>query len=291
MPYAGYLQLPVGNAAGDHQRQAADLRAIGQPDELVGTFDAQANHRTGEDDFRAESPRLGQRAPGQLGAAHAGGKAKIVLDARTGASLSARRLVLDDGALQSLRCAVHRRRQPGRAPAHDQQVVERHGRMRRQPNLVGNLRRGRPGERRAIFEDQDRQLVNGRIERAQQQLGFAAAADIQPLVRNVVARHEVAQRVALRRPAMVDQADPLEAAVPHCLPRFQEVVQHGIETEFRRVPGLEQVVVQAHLVDRADRHVRIRIRREKHPLGVGEQRDRLFHELDAAHLRHALVHQ
>jgi hypothetical protein len=48
-------------------------------------------------------------------------------------------------------------------------------------------------------------------------------------------------------------------------------------------------VVEAHLVDGADRGIGVGIGSEQHALGFGKEHQRLSEELDPGHLRHALV--
>ena len=56
----------------------------------------------------------------------------------------------------------------------------------------------------------------------------------------------------------------------NCAPVVQQVVEHGIEALFRRVPRLQQVMIQPDVVDGPDRGLGIRIGREQDALGGGK---------------------
>ena len=66
-------------------------------------------------------------------------------------------------------------------------------------------------------------------------------------------------------------------------------VDDRVELLLRRLPRLEQVVVDVDHVDGRDRSVGVGVRREQRPPCAREQVHRLLEELDAAHLRHAVV--
>ena len=63
----------------------------------------------------------------------------------------------------------------------------------------------------------------------------------------------------------------------------------GVELLLRRVPRLEQVVVERDVVDRLDRRVGVGVRGEQHALGVGDELARLGEVVGAGHAGHALV--
>ena len=72
-------------------------------------------------------------------------------------------------------------------------------------------------------------------------------------------------------------------------PRLEEAVDHRVELLLRRIPRLEQVVVQVDDVDRVDRGVGVGVRGQQHAARQRIDVHRLFEELDAAHLRHPVV--
>ncbi len=75
------------------------------------------------------------------------------------------------------------------------------------------------------------------------------------------------------------------------LPVAQQIVKNGIEVLFRRVPGLQQVVVELDLVNGPDGRVGIGVGREQDALRLGVRAHGPRQELDAVHLRHAVIHQ
>ncbi len=74
-------------------------------------------------------------------------------------------------------------------------------------------------------------------------------------------------------------------------PGVEQGVHDRVELLLRRIPRLEQVVVQIDDVDGVDRGIGVGVRGQQHPSGRGEQVHRLFEELDAVHPRHAVVGQ
>ncbi len=73
-------------------------------------------------------------------------------------------------------------------------------------------------------------------------------------------------------------------------PIFKQVTHDRVELLLRRIPGLQQIVVKSHFVDRADGSVLVGIRGQQDPAGVREDLGRFGQELDSSHARHALVH-
>ena len=88
---------------------------------------------------------------------------------------------------------------------------------------------------------------------------------------------------------MADHADAADRERRAGLPVAEQVLDHRVELLLRRVPGLEEVVVERRLVDRRDRGVRVGVGGEQHALRVGEDRPGLRQVLRALHPRHALV--
>ena len=73
------------------------------------------------------------------------------------------------------------------------------------------------------------------------------------------------------------------------LPRRKEILDHGEELLLGRIPRLEQVIVERHLVDRRDRRLGVRVCRQEHALGVGHEPACLHEVLSPRHPRHSLV--
>ncbi len=73
------------------------------------------------------------------------------------------------------------------------------------------------------------------------------------------------------------------------LPVAEQIVDDGIQPILGRIPWLEQVVVQADVVDRLDGDVGVGVRREQQELRPRSVDASLLEHLDARHLRHSLV--
>jgi len=73
------------------------------------------------------------------------------------------------------------------------------------------------------------------------------------------------------------------------LPVAEQVVDDRKQPFLRRVPGLEQVVVETDVVDRLDGDVRVGVRGEQQVLRTGCMGPGPLEHLDARHLRHSLV--
>ena len=92
---------------------------------------------------------------------------------------------------------------------------------------------------------------------------------------HAVAGEEVAQVVRVLGEAVADDAHAAGLERRARLPGRQQVLDDREELLLRRVPGLEQVVVQRDLVDRLDRRLRVRVGGQQHALGVGHELARL----------------
>jgi hypothetical protein len=88
---------------------------------------------------------------------------------------------------------------------------------------------------------------------------------------------------------MPDDADAARLQGRPGLPGREQILEHRVQLLLRRVPGLEQVVVQGHLVDGRDRRLGVRVGGQQHALGVGHDRPGLHQVLRPRHARHALV--
>ena len=76
--------------------------------------------------------------------------------------------------------------------------------------------------------------------------------------------------------------------LPPRLPVGQQVVEHRVQPLLRRVPRLQEVVVERDVVDRVDRDVGVGVGRHSRVL-AGRVVARLLQQLDAGHRGHALV--
>ena len=197
-------------------------------------------------------------------------------------------LALDHDRAQPFRRAVDRGGEAGRAAAHHHEVVK--GRLGR-PGAAAAIREladGRTHEPPAVGQDDQRQRVAVVGER-QDVLRLLVALHVEPSIGHMVAREEIADLEAALGPAVIDHGDAFEGRAVAGLPVLQQVIERRIEQLLRRLPGLHQVIVELHLVDRADGDVAVGIGGQQHALRRREQRRRLGQELDAGHLRHALV--
>ena len=74
-------------------------------------------------------------------------------------------------------------------------------------------------------------------------------------------------------------------------PKLEQRVDDRVEVLLRRVPGLEQVVVEVDDVDGLDRGVGVRVRSEQCPPSLWIDVHGLLQELQATHLGHPVVGQ
>jgi hypothetical protein len=72
-------------------------------------------------------------------------------------------------------------------------------------------------------------------------------------------------------------------------PVAEQIVDHRVQTVLGRIPRLEQVVVQADLVDRPDGDVGVGICGEHQKLRARRMGVGLREQLDPRHLRHPLI--
>ena len=105
----------------------------------------------------------------------------------------------------------------------------------------------------------------------------------------LVARQELTHLPGPLVPAVPDHLGVRDGPVAGRAPGLEQAVDDRVELLLRRIPRLEQVVVQVDDVDGVDRRVRVGVRRQQHPAGQRVDVHRLFEELDAAHLRHPVV--
>ncbi|HEV2874435.1 MAG TPA: hypothetical protein VGW14_04740, partial [Thermoleophilaceae bacterium] len=88
---------------------------------------------------------------------------------------------------------------------------------------------------------------------------------------------------------MADDPDAARLERRAGLPGRQQVLDDREQLLLRRVPRLEQVVVERDLVDRRDRRLGVGVRGQQDALGVGSELARLDEVLGAGHAGHALV--
>ena len=88
---------------------------------------------------------------------------------------------------------------------------------------------------------------------------------------------------------MTDHADRLLEPRRRRLPVTQQIVEHRVQTLLRWVPGLQEIVIESHPVDRVDRRLRVRVRRQQHALCIRHHPYRSLERLDAAQPGHPLI--
>ena len=90
---------------------------------------------------------------------------------------------------------------------------------------------------------------------------------------------------------MAEHPDALEARPERRAPILQEIVEHRVEVVLRRVPRLQEVMMDFGLVDGANRRVSIGVGREQDAFRVRINLHGSAEEFHAGHFRHSLVNQ
>jgi hypothetical protein len=267
-----------------------DRRPVGEPYGPRTAVDLESRHLARGEDLGTELRGLPAGPVGELRPRHAVGEAEVVLDPGTLPGLPAGRRPLHEHGPQPLRGSVHGGPQSGGSAADDDEVVEVRGRCRREPHLRGQFGRLRLHQGRPLRRDHQREPLPVLPGRRQQPLPLGLLRRV-PAVGHLVAGQELPYVGGARRPAVTDDLGAGHRAEVTAPPRLQQVVQHRVELLLRRIPRLEQIVVEIDDVDRVDRRVRVRVRGQQHPPSTRVHVERLLQELDAVHLRHAVVRQ
>ena len=285
----GRVELAVGDARGHEHAARAQAPAAGERDLAPGAPDLEPDRALHAEQLGAEAARLHRGAVGEVRAAQAPGEPEVVLDAAGLPGLAAGRLALDHHGAQALGGAVDGGGEPSRAAADDDQVVVLGGGLARDAQALGQLEDRGALEHRAVLEQRHRQPAVVDAGHLQQLAALAVALDVHPPRRDAVAGQEVAQLVRLAREAVPDQAHAPGLQRGAAGPRRQQVLDDRVEVLLRRVPGLEQVVVERHLVDGLDRGLGVGVGGQQHALGARHDLTRLHEELGARQARHALI--
>ena len=267
-----------------------DRRAVREPYDARGAVHLQARHLARGEDLRAEPRRLPPRPLGELGARDAVGEAQVVLDARALPGLPAGRRPLHEYGPQPLRRPVDRRAEPRRAAADHHEIVEvRRGRGR-EPHPGREIGRLRLDQRLPVRSDHHRQPLPV-LPGGGEQPPALRLVRVVPAVGHLVAGQELPHLRRPRRPAVPDDLGAGHRPVVAAPPGLQQIVQHRIELLLRRVPRLEQIVVEIDDVDRVDRRVGVRVGGQQHAARPRIHVQGLLQELDAVHPRHPVVGQ
>lgn len=157
-----------------------------------------------------------------------------------------------------------------------------------QAQRVGQFGVGGLDQRVAVLGDDDGQpppVLAGGLE----QLLAHGFVGHEPVVVKSVAGQEVTDLPGPCRPAMSDHLGVRNGMLGHRAPGFQQRVDDGVELLLRRIPRLEQIVVEVDDVDRVDRGVGVGVGGQQDPACRRVQVHRLLEELDARHLWHPVV--
>ena len=198
---AGNLQLPPGDTARDDDR--AGPEHVPSVEVHMACCSVDPVDRAGDEDLGAQSPRLVERLAREVVAGDAGREAEVVLDAGRGAGLAAGRLALDGDDPKSLRGAVDRRGEPGRAGPDDDDVVLGVLRLGREVEEFGDPPGLRPDHGLAV-DDPQRGVVALGGKGAPPLLRILGNVRPEPSVDDLVAFEEPAQLGAGGVPAVAD---------------------------------------------------------------------------------------
>ena len=132
------------------------------------------------------------------------------------------------------------------------------------------------GERVATGDEYERQVGRWGMGEVTQPLGLAIAFDVIPAVGHVIARQEHLDVVAALGPPVADHSDVRRVVRVRLPPVAEQVVDDGVKPFLRRVPRLEQVVVEANVIDGLDGYVCVRVRRQQQELRTRRMHTCLF---------------
>ena len=124
----------------------------------------------------------------------------------------------------------------------------------------------------------------GRPPRARGRRGGGCVA-----VGHLVAGQEIADLERPRRPPVADHPGLGRGGDRAGAPSLEERVEHRVQLLLRRIPRLEQVVVQVDDVDGVDGRAGVGVGGEQHAARRRKQVHGLFQELDAGHAGHPVV--
>lgn len=160
---------------------------------------------------------------------------------------------------------------------------------RAQAECVGEIE-GRGRTQWLAFRDEhEREIVRRRVGQLAQPLSLFVALDVVPPVRHVISGQERLDVVTAVGPPVTDHAHVRCVVGVGLPPVVEQAIDDGVQPFLGRIPRLEQVVVEADVVDRLDGNVRVRVCRQQQELRARVMGPCLLEHLDARHLRHPLV--
>ncbi len=197
--------------------------------------------------------------------------------------------MLDDDGAEPLGRGVDRGGEAGRATTDDAEVVEVALGAGAQSEGRRDRHRRRGAQRLAVGDEHEREVLGLRAGEVAQPGALRVALDVEPDVRDVVVGEERLDEVAGLGPPVPHDADVVRLLGVGVVPVGEQVVGHRVEPVLRRVPRLEEVVVEPDVVDRRDRDVGVGVGREEQQLRVRHVGAYAREQLDAGHPGHALV--
>ena len=118
---------------------------------------------------------------------------------------------------------------------------------------------------------------------------FVVVFDIEPLERDAVAAHKIAQFMGLWGPPGAEEPDAAEGRTVVGHPVREQVVEDGVEVFFGRRPGFEEVEIRASRVDGFDGRVGVGVGGQQDAFGAGKDFGRVGEEFGALHAGHTLI--
>ena len=154
---------------------------------------------------------------------------------------------------------------------------------------LGKLEHRGALEHGAVLEQRHRQAVVLGSGHLQQLSRLRLAFNVHDASWYSIAGEEVAKVVRGSGEAMPDHSDSTRLQSGSGLPGRQQIFDYGNQLLLRRIPRLEQVVVEVHLVDRLDRRLGVGVGREQYPFGRRHDFTRAHQVVGPRQTRHPLV--
>ncbi len=279
---------PIVHTRRDDHGVPAQPTAVGEAHRARRTVDLEPHHLTGGDHLRAELGGLAPRPIGQLRTRQSAREAQVVLDPRTLPRLTAGRGPFHQHRAQALGGAVDGRAESGGTAADDDQIVEITHRFGAEPDAARQLAVGGLQQRLPVGGDHHRTTLRIGARGLEQPRALRLVGQI-PAIGQLVAGQELAHLRRARRPAVADHLGAGHRFLVAAAPGLQQGVEHRVELLLRRIPRLEQIVIEVDDVDRVDRGIGVGIGGEQHSPRVRMQVHGLLQEFDAVHPGHAVV--
>ena len=151
--------------------------------------------------------RLRDEALGQIAAADALWKSRVVVDPLGDAGLAAEPAALDDDGLDAFARGIDGGRQPGRAPAHDGEVVRAPLGFEVKPELARQILVGGFEQVTPVAEDDGRDDAAAALQLVDDPHAGGALIDVDPVVRHALLGEESLGALAVRAPGRAVDGD------------------------------------------------------------------------------------